>query len=172
MGYSHDLSLIKGPNLLEMVTPAGLPSLDPHFATPEELSTAETCFISYFNFYFGRRDLVRGHPISSTAREALLSGMEYWWNRTQNRVHPAIIWRTEIDHRSLAGASGSPVCLGPSSASSTKVVVFQNYETRIKDGLWYKLDQNPGQLEGLLETCSYDASFVLPLEVQQATITV
>lgn len=112
-----------------MSLPPNFPILQSSFADPEEGLQAPDVFLTRFNVRFDRWDMFAGHAVTGSARDALVVGMDYFWEQRHVKVKRALIWRTEIDDHSVTGASGSTLCLGVPSALTCKAVLFQNYES-------------------------------------------
>ncbi|KAI9807842.1 MAG: hypothetical protein M1825_005147 [Sarcosagium campestre] len=172
LGLDHDLSLITGDTLPEMETPPNVPQLEQHFAQPSEALKASDVFLTRHNIRFGKWTALSGHVVTGEAREALVVGMEYFWERRHTKVKRAIIWRTERDDYDLAGWSGTALCLGKPSARTCRALVFQNYQSYIKGNTFFSLDTVRDKLEGTKGLSTFKAGFVLPDEVQDAEIII
>jgi hypothetical protein len=170
LGLEHDLSLITGHDLPEMSMPPNFPMMESSFADPDEALKASDVFLSRFNVRFGRWDTFTGHAVTGSAREALVVGMDYFWQRRHVKPKRALIWRTETDDHSVAGASGSTLCLGAPSAQTCKPVVFQNYQTGFHRNNFWAMDGIRNHISGYPETACFKGGFLLPEDVRTAEI--
>jgi hypothetical protein len=164
------LSLINGDDLPEMSMPPNFPTMESSFADSEEALRAPDVFISRFNVRFGRWDIITGHAVTGSAREALVIGMEYFWQRRHVKAKRALIWRTKAEDYSVAGASGSTLCLGVPSTQTCKLVVFQNYQTSFYRNNFWVLDRLRSKIEGSARTATFKGGFLLPEDVRTAKI--
>lgn len=170
LGLQHDLCLITGQNIPQMVMPPNMPQLDKHFADPKQALRAPEVFVTRFNVRYSRWDTFAGNLITGPPREALVSGMDYFWEKGHVKLKRAILWRTERDDTSVTGASGSALCLGNKSGKTCQAIVFQNYQSLIgKNKFWENCDvQN--FLAGLPRLASFKGGFLLPEDVKNAQI--
>lgn len=153
-----------------MSMPPNFPVMESSFADPEEALKAPDVFLSKFNVRFGRWDTFTGHVVTGSAREALVVGMDYFWQRRHVKAKRALIWRTETDDHSVAGASGSTLCLGVPSAKTCKPVVFQNYQTGFHQNNFWATDRVRNHISGFAATASFKGGFLLPEDVHTAEI--
>jgi hypothetical protein len=142
------------------------------FADPEEALKAPDLFISRFNVRFDRWDSFTGHAVTGSAREALVVGMDYFWKTRHVKVKRALIWRTEVDDHSVAGAPGSTLCLGVPSALTCKPVLFQNYETGFQQNKFWATDGVRSQITDVPATATFKGGFLLPADVRTAEIII
>lgn len=141
------------------------------FADPEEALKAPNIFLSRFNVRFNRWDTFTGHAVTGLAREALVVGMDYFWETRHVKVKRALIWRTETDDHSLVGGSGSTLCLGV-PALTCKPVLFQNYETRFQQNKFWAMDGVRSRITGEPATATFKGGFLLPADVRTAKIII
>lgn len=145
-----------------------MPQLDKHFADPRQALRAPEVFVTRFNVRYKRWDTFSGEIITGPPREALVSGMDYFWESGHVKLKRAILWRTERDDTSVTGASGSALCLGNKSGKTCQAIVFQNYQSLIgKNKFWENYDvQN--FLTGLPRLAFFKGGFLLPEDVENA----
>lgn len=153
-----------------MSMPPNFPKLERRFADPEEALRASDLFLSRFNVQFSRWDTFTGHAVTGSAREALVVGVDYFWKRGHTSVNKALIWRTTIDDHSVAGASGSTLCLGVPSALTCKPVVFQNYESGFQNNKFWAMDEVRSNITGFSARATFKGGFLLPADVYSAEI--
>src|SRR5580700_4895930 len=146
------MSLITGDDLPTMSMPPNFPMVESSFADPEEALKAPDLFLSHFNVRFNRWNSFTGHVVTGHAREALVVGMDYFWKTRHVKAKRALIWRTETDDHSVAGASGSTLCLGKPSALTCKPVLFQNYQTGFQKNKFWAKDRVRSQITGMSAT--------------------
>ncbi|KAK0717991.1 hypothetical protein B0T26DRAFT_676220 [Lasiosphaeria miniovina] len=163
LGIEHDLSLItasEGALLSPMTQIPKHARIAKTFITPNEILNADN----------DNRDWRGGHFVIGAARNAVVAGTEYWWEQRHLKIKRAIIWRTLIDDWSLQGGSGGVVCLGNPAAETCRAAAFQNYqsESMLTNTFW-KQDVRR-KLKGFHPQCSFKAGFILPEDVQNATI--
>lgn len=156
-----------------MGLPETMANLEPTFADPAAALVAKHVFVTRASVQFNRWDTYTGHVVPNLAREALISGMDYWWERRSNHlvVHKALIWRTTADDTSLQGASGSALCLGDPNGGSCQVVAFQNYESRYGENRFFEKDPTrPNDYTAMQPRACVKGAFLLPLEIQGGRI--
>lgn len=170
LGLQHDLCLITGQNIPQMVMSPNMPQLDKHFADPKQALRAPEVSVTRFNVRYSRWDTFAGNLITGHSREALVSGMDYFWEKGHVKLKRAILWRTERDDTSVTGASGSALCLGNKSGKTCQAIVFQNYQSLIgKNKFWENCNVH-NFLAGLPRLTSFKGGFVLPEDVKNAQI--
>ena len=76
--------------------PPNMPQLDKHFADPRQAPRVPEVFITRMNVRYKRWDPFSGKIITGPTREALVSGMDYFWERGHVKLKRAILWRTMI----------------------------------------------------------------------------
>jgi hypothetical protein len=144
------------------------------FADLEEALKAPDLFISRFNVEFNHPDTSTCHAIMGSGQEALVVGMDYFWDTRHAKIKRALIWRTEIDEHSVAGASesGSMLCLGVPSALTCTPVLFQNYETSFQQNKFWAIDHVWSQITGVAARASIKGGFLLPADIRTAKIII
>lgn len=104
--------------------------------------------------------------VLNEAKPALLSGMEYYWQRELNAISKAYIWRTEPDDPSVAGYSGGAVFIGERAAATTCLAgIFQSYENYLGSKSlrsWVLHDWRPRRAAFDTGKVSYKGGFMLP----------
>lgn len=180
MGIDHDLSLIAaepGDALPVMMPVPECAELQSTFATNAQILDPENCmcFNAFHSFFNDTTTFQGGFQIKSAARDALVAATEYHFEHRHLKVKRAFLWRTARDAVSMAGGSGGVICLGHYAAKTCQAAVFQNYQTYDfeKNSFW-ELDYRSvtGSIANQLRACSYKGGFMLPKEVQEATIIV
>lgn len=88
--------------------------------------------------------------------QATTLGTGYTWNHWDKSQSAFMLWHTENERSRADGWSGTPLCLGSPSDSTSAAVVFQNFQrlTRLQGGA----------------TTLIKAGFVLPMEIRACTI--
>lgn len=143
--------------------------LDKHFADPRQALKAPEVFVTRFNVRYKKWDTFLGKIILGPPREALVSGMDYFWERGHMKLKRAIVWCTERDDTSVTGASGSALCLGNKSGKTSQAILFQNYQSIIENNkFWGNYDVQPF-LIGLPRLASFKGGF-LPEDVENTEI--
>jgi hypothetical protein len=110
------------------------------------------------------------YRVTGSAREALVVGMDYFWETRHVKVKRALIWRTETDDHSVGGVSGPTLCLGVPSALTCKPVLFQNYETGFQQDKFWAMDGFRSQITGVLGKATFKGGFLLPADIRTAEI--
>lgn len=176
-GYQHDLALIVGPNLPTFSKPPNCAKLLTKFATPEEALKAGTVFLLKSDFRrskSGTLDVVSGHVVAPTARDALIMGVQSTWSYTSHlEITNSLIWRSDPDDKDVGGASGSLLCLGSNADKVVRGLVFQNFEGRYPGQSWQRDDRGHENIHDLKEraaAATFKGGFFLPSEVQAGTI--
>ncbi len=153
-----------------MRMPPNIPEIERKFADPQEALDSPDVFLTRFNIRYGRWDTFTGHAVTGEVREAMVSGVEYYWERTNVKIQKALIWRTAVDDMSVAGASGSMLCLGKMSTRTCKPILFQNLESRILKYHFWMADTVRNIVTGSPKLATYKAGFRLPADVKNARI--
>ncbi|KAK0728111.1 hypothetical protein B0T26DRAFT_158621 [Lasiosphaeria miniovina] len=175
LGMDHDLSLItasEGALLPPMTQIPNHARIAKTFITPNEILNAESpqAFQAFWRFSNNNRDWRGGHFVTDPARNAVIAETEYWWEQRHLKIKRAIIWRTLIDDWPLRGGSGGVVCLGNPAAETYRAAVFQNYQSMTMTTNTFRKQDVCRKLKGFPQTCSFKAGFLLPEDVQNATI--
>jgi hypothetical protein len=173
-GYQHDLALITGPNLPVFPQPPNCAKLLTTFAMPEEALSAGTVFLLMSDFRrskLGTLDVVNGHVVPRVARDALIMGVQSFWDYTEHmETTNSLIWRSDPDDKSVQGASGSLLCLGSNADETVKGLVFQNFQGGYYGQHWQVADEGHEEISGVDGMATFKGGFFLPNEVQGGTI--
>lgn len=161
-GYRHDLSLITGPELPDIVSPPGVGVID-DWASYEDALDGCPVFASRFDVRVNNNKLEQGIIATGATKAAVVQGAEYFWG--SRAVSASLLWRTEWDNVPLPGFSGSVLCLGRPGDAKVGAVVFQNYETPIKETQVL----GEGNLKGK-SGWTIKGGFLLPQEIRESTI--
>ncbi|EKV18886.1 C6 zinc finger protein [Penicillium digitatum] len=158
VGYRHDLSLIEGEALSEVVSPPGYPVISA-WARYENVLAGVPLYAVALNAQTQNWRVVEGTKVTPALANALLLGTEYIWDREASDQAVAMLWRSKEDVDSARGYSGSVLCTGTPTDQHGEAVVFQNYETglRILDGSLFAIIK---------------AGFLLPREIRESIIVV
>ncbi|KAL4819957.1 hypothetical protein BDW67DRAFT_173223 [Aspergillus spinulosporus] len=98
-GYRHDLSLIEGETLPEMVSPPG-----------------------YLR-------VIEVGEVTPAVADSVLLGSEYIWDREASDQAVAMLWRSKGEVDSAGVSFGSVLCTGSPTNQHSEAIVFHNYET-------------------------------------------
>ncbi|KAJ6448918.1 hypothetical protein C8R45DRAFT_1045655 [Mycena sanguinolenta] len=193
-GFPHNLSLIAAIDeqhpLPKMVIPTWYPMIGPRFANPQSAlhqeSFAHPPIISMWDRIIGkvppppstpaflwqhnsllrkRRQWRLGRVACEATKAVLICGADYLFEA--EHVQRSLIWRTERDDLSLAGSSGSVLCLGRPEDSQAQAIVFQNFETPISPK---QLKTTRETYAGIPEGFTYKGGFFLPSEILNESI--
>ena len=165
-GFRHDLSLIVGAPLPRMTNPPNLPLID-GWASYCDVLDGGRVFLCRMNVQTRGWRVLEGQSMSTEAQTALILGSEYTWDRESRTQNVALLWRTEWDHESVQGASGSVLCLGRPTDSVAKAVVFQNYEGLLRPED-VRNDYRPEVTQA--QPARFKGGFLLPREIREAEI--
>jgi hypothetical protein len=106
---------------------------------------------------------------SESLSRALIEGAEYIWNNEINgRGRVSLLWRTEIDDDSLAGASGSLLIQGRPGDPTGQCLLFQNYEAPLRS---IPMDKDLN-VEKDWKWATFKGGFLLPADFQQNAIVI
>jgi len=108
-----------------------------------------------------------GYGVSARAQRALIEGSQYMWDKELLSQSVSILWRTEFDDDSLAGLSGSALCLGQITDKTCLAVCFQNFQTPLYSRAY--LADHRGLSEGSKNPMA-KGGFLLPADVREAQI--
>ena len=100
---------------------------------------------------------IAGTADRSLYGQATILGTGYTWSNWDKSQNAFVLWYTENEMSPADGWSGSPLCLGSPSDSTSTAVVFQNF-------------QRMSRLQGGGATTLVKAGFVLPVEIRACTI--
>ncbi|KAM5457522.1 hypothetical protein MaudCBS49596_000717 [Microsporum audouinii] len=166
MGYRHDLCLITSNDLPDVTHSPNAPPIAGWGSYSDALDGAPL-FVCRVNPITGIWTSLEGRGISVEAHAALAQGAEYYWDRETETQTASLLWRTTHDQTPAAGYSGSVLCLGRLTDSTSKALLFQNYES----GRRPKSRVNPfSELVRYPERATYKGGFILPNEIRQADI--
>lgn len=165
-GYQHDLSLITGPEIPWLKSPAGVASVD-GWAQYEDALDGQPVFTCHFNAKIDKLEIVEGIVAARATQQALVVGSEYLWLKNSHSQRASILWRTEIDWVSSKGWSGSALCVGKPTNPTAKALVFQNFERPIRSGGVAATDR---PLDGDNGNWVIKGGFLLPQEIREAEI--
>ncbi|KAI9375182.1 hypothetical protein BJX61DRAFT_192188 [Aspergillus egyptiacus] len=158
-GYRHDLSLIEGETLPDMVSPPGYPIISAWAPYGNVLAGAPLYAVAC-NAQAHHWRVIAGAKVTPAVADSVLLGSEYIWDREACDQAVAMLWRSKEDVDSASGYSGSVLCTGTPTDQHGEAVVFQNYETGIRT--W----------EGPSLSANIKAGFLLPGEIRESTIVV
>jgi hypothetical protein len=162
-GFEHDLSLVTGDELPDVRNNPHNPRIV-GWGKAEELLAGGRCFVSGQNMDSGKEILLEGTGISPEAKKAVVEGMRYAWYQTP-AIARCLLWRTENDWDTVAGLSGSVLCLGDPRKKEALAVCFQNFQHPVSR----ELDNDyRGPGKGALPLVK--GGFLLPEEITNATI--
>ncbi|KAJ5112211.1 hypothetical protein N7532_000256 [Penicillium argentinense] len=157
-GYHHDLSLIQGNALPDVMTPPGYPPIS-EWAPHSEVLAGAPLYATAMNAKTQRWRVIEGEKVPSVVENAVLLGSQYFWEREAYRADVSLLWRT-VDHvDSASGYSGSVLCTGvPGGSGQGKAALFQNFEAGLR--VW----NNPPMFANI------KGGFLLPTEIRNSVI--
>lgn len=165
-GYQHDLSLITGPDMPWLKSPAGVASVD-GWAQYEDALDGQPVFTCLFNAWIDKLKILEGNVAARATQQAVVVGSEYLWLKKSHSQSASILWRTEIDWASSRGWTGSALCVGKPTELTAKALVFQNFERPIRSGEVAATDR---PLVGDNGGWVIKGGFLLPQEIREAEI--
>ncbi|CAG8939211.1 unnamed protein product [Penicillium salamii] len=166
-GYNHDLCLISGRSLPDVVSPPGYPSVT-GWATYSKALDGQDCYVVAQNASTGGIREVRGVINSNLFRpnlfrRAAVIGTGYSWDKIRRQCNAFLLWHTEHLKAPADGTSGPPLCLGRPSDTAAQAVVFQNFQHSCQVahvvGIWNKKQYS-----------LVKGGFILPQEIRDSTI--
>lgn len=125
-------------------------------------------FICRHNVMTGCWRTLAGRGVSTNAQRAIVEGTEFTWSKGAYAQNSAILWRSELDHDTARGFSGSVLCCGLPSDATARAVVFQNYEAALKEEC--TLNDRPVGLRGVTKQAIFKGGFILPDEITSSEI--
>ncbi|KAL4914813.1 hypothetical protein BDW62DRAFT_135821 [Aspergillus aurantiobrunneus] len=161
VGYRHDLSLIEGEALPEVVSPPGYPMISAWAQYAKVLAGAPLYAVA-LNAQTQRWRVVEGAKVTPAVANSVLVGCEYIWDREAIDQAVALLWRSKDDVDSAGGYSGAVLCTGRPTDQHGEAVVFQNYETGLR-----LLESKGGSLHANIK-----GGFLLPGEIRESLIVV
>jgi len=115
----------------------------------------------------GEWRILEGKIMSDAMQSAVVEGSEYFWDRKSRHHRVALLWRTKHDFDTAKQYSGTALCLGTPHQKTSEVVVFQNYEARLRPQ-W--ITPNESGMDSNLNYCTFKGGFLLPLSIRQSEI--
>ncbi|KAN0077586.1 hypothetical protein V8E54_005890 [Elaphomyces granulatus] len=147
-GYLHDLSLVTEPDLPDVViSPPGY--LVSEWADYSAALGGEPVYAVCHQTDLGRWRCMEGTP------DTTIIDTGYTWNKLEKSQNAYLLWRTDPLFSPADGWSGSVPCLGKPTNTSSKAVVFQNFQRHC---LLEERDARTGKRKDAL----IKAGFVLP----------
>lgn len=165
-GFSHDLSLVTDHHWPRIINPPRTP----HIIGWGEYSAVldgRPVYICRFNAAASAWSPRSGQGVSRAAHAAIATGAEYTWVQKAVRPTTALLWRTTYDDDSMAGFSGSVLCLGKATDKTAYAVLFQNFQIPIKP---QEVIHDHKALTNLGYFASFKAGFLLPADIRASTI--
>lgn len=106
--------------------------------------------------------------MSTNAQRAIVEGTEFTWNKGAYAQNAAVLWRSETDHDTAQAFSGSVLCSGLPSDTTSRAVVFQNYEAALKAECI--LNDHQVDLAAIEKRATFKGGFILPHEITSSEI--
>lgn len=161
-GYNHDLCLISGRSLPDVVSPPGYPPVT-GWASYSEALDGQDCYVVAQNTSTGGIREVRSAINSNLFSRAAVIGTGYSWEKIRKQSNAFLLWHTESSLAPADGTSGAPLCLGRPSDTTALAVVFQNFQRSCV--LAHMVGKRNKKQETLVK-----AGFILPQEIRDSTI--
>lgn len=167
-GFQHDLSLVTGPDLPQLVNPPCTPRII-DWASPEEALLGGPLFLVCQDRTDEGFKVHTGNPIQPETQRALVLGAAYFWDRESRQPSRSFLWRSIPDGVNVVGASGSVLALGRPTDSTARAIVFQNFEFSLNYSASVAecASLNPQDMK-LFPTAK--GGFILPKEITDSTI--
>lgn len=165
-GFKHDLSLITDHHLPRIINPPRTPRII-GWGEYSAVLDGEPVYICRFNAAASAWSPRSGQGVSRAAQAAIAAGAEYTWIQKAVKPTCALLWRTTFDDDSMAGFSGSVLCLGKITDKTAHAVLFQNFQCPIKPQDFihdHKDKVNFGHF------ATFKAGFLLPADIRAAEI--
>lgn len=105
--------------------------------------------------------------MSRAAHAAIAAGSEYTWLKKAVKPTSALPWRTTYDDESMAGFSGSVLCLGKVTDKTAYAVLFHNFQSPIKP---QEVVHDHNAVSKFGHFATFKAGFLLPAEIRAAKI--
>ncbi len=157
-GFRHDLSLISDDNLPELVNSPNGPLLT-GWGSYASVLDGGSVFVYRVNVATRRWRHLTGSGVSRPTQVAIAAGAQHSWESAAVAPGTSLLWRTAYNADTAQGYSGSVLCLGKPTDPTALAVVFQNFESALKQEgekdekvMWFK------------------AGFLLPAEIREAAI--
>ncbi|CAG8026734.1 unnamed protein product [Penicillium olsonii] len=173
-GFSHDISLVTNPRA------KGLPEMEAPSRTAcvvgwgsyEDVQAEEPIFMTALNVQNGNPIHRAGHGVSATDNKvALHEGAQHLWGNQNLTQNISILWRTEREHDSLEGFSGSVLCLGKREDKTCLAVCFQNFQFSMISKKKLLTEHRPASVvDDMREYALVRGSFLLPEEIRTSEI--
>lgn len=165
----HDLSLItNSAGLPETISPNGTPSVT-GWGSYKDFLDGKPVFVTGFNITTKNQIRKSGTGLSKKAQIALAAGSQYLWDQQTFSQNVSLLWRTEEEHESLQGLSGTAVCLGEVGDRTCSAVCFQNFESPLYSSELLK-DNHCGPPKKDPRIFRIKGGFLLPDEILKTKI--
>ncbi|CAG8198029.1 unnamed protein product [Penicillium olsonii] len=174
IGFSHDISLVTNPRA------KGLPEMEAPSRTAcvvgwgsyEDVQAEEPIFMTALNVQNGNSIHRAGHGVSATDNKvALHEGAQHLWENQNLTQNISILWRTEREHDSLEGFSGSVLCLGKREDKTCLAVCFQNFQFPMISKKKLLTEHRPASVvDDMREYALIRGGFLLPEEIRTSEI--
>lgn len=164
-GYNHDLSLIASKTLPMVKSPPNVGEVV-DWAAYEDALDGQPVFCCLFHVGDKAAEILEGGIASRETQEALVIGSEYIWEKNAVTQTASILWRTNQDHTTASGWSGSTLCVEKSSDKQVKALLFQNFQKYIRSSEVAGNDRELSNEYG----CLIKGGFVLPQEIRDSEI--
>lgn len=165
-GFRHDLSLITDQHLPRIINPPRTPRII-GWGEYSAVLDGEPVYICRFNAAASAWSPRGGQGVSRAAHAAIAAGAEYTWLQKAVKPTTALLWRTTYDQDSMAGFSGSVLCLGKVTDKTAYAVLFQNFQSPIKP---QEVIHDHKAVTNIGHFATFKAGFLLPADIRAATI--
>lgn len=128
------------------------------WAAYEDALDGQPLFCCLFHVGDKAAEILEGGIASRETQEALIIGSEYIWEKNAVTQSASILWRTNQDHTTASGWSGSTLCVRKPSDKQVKALLFQNFQKNRNDRELSKYG------------CWIKGGFVLPHEIRDSEI--
>ena len=137
------------------------------WANYEDALDGKAVFTCLFDVWVNKTQTIQGDLASRATQKAVVMGSEYLWVKDAVSQSASILWRTELDHTTASGWSGSALCVGKSTDKYVKALVFQNFQKPVTS---LDVAANDRELSGDYGCC-IKGGFVLPQEIRDSEIS-
>lgn len=165
-GFRHDLSLITDHHLPCIINSSRTPRII-GWGEYSAVLDGEPVYICRFNAAPSAWSPRSGQGVSRAAHAAIAAGAEYTWLQKSVKPTSALLWMTTYDDESMAGFSGSVLCLGKVTDNKAYAVLFQNFQSPIKP---QEVVQDHKAVSKFGHFATFKAGFLLTAEIRAATI--